>query len=171
MIGSVLPAMLETMAAAALAAAAAIDVAERIIPNRLVLIVLGCGLALRLLTGQGVPWASLLGGLAVLLALGTLAAFDLVGWGDVKMIAAVTFMVPAARVAPLLFAIVMAGGALACVYLIWRRVARVPAKPQAARGGVLRRMLGRENARIVANEPMPYALAILAGAVYGLATE
>jgi prepilin peptidase CpaA len=165
-----LPALLTAAILCALAVAAAIDVADRIIPNRLVLIVLGCGVCLRLASGLGLTWVSLLGALAVLLMLGTLAHFDLVGWGDVKMIAAVTFAVPPARVLPLLFAIVMAGGLLACLYFTLRRRLR-RTKPLAVRSGCLHALAGREQARIRANEPMPYALAILAGVAYGLATE
>jgi prepilin peptidase CpaA len=151
---------------ACLLVAAATDMARRIIPNRLVLIVLMCAIALRLSAGQGPFWPSLAAAVGVLATLGLLAAYDLVGWGDVKLITAVTFAVPAERVADLLLAIALAGGLLSCLYLALRALLRPPAEGQTGRlGGLLR----REAMRIRNHEPMPYALAILGGAAHGMA--
>ena len=113
---------------------------------------------------------------AVLGVVGLLAAYDLLGWGDAKLITAVTFAVPADHVIALLFAITLAGGLLSCLYLILRfilrRAAVVPtaAEPAAGHLRTLRQLTDREGARIRANEPMPYALAVLAGVAFGLAT-
>ena len=149
------------------------DIADRIIPNRLVLIVLCADCGLRLLAGAGSFAVSALLAVIVLLGLGGLAAYDFVGWGDAKLIAAVTFAVPASHVAGLLLAITIAGGGLGCLYLILRRVVRrrvlTASAPNTGAFGALRRGAARECARIRANEPMPYAVAVLGGVVYGLA--
>lgn len=165
------------MILACLAVAVATDLESRIIPNRVALLVLCCSLGLRLLPGAGPLWASLLSALALLGALGLFAAYDLIGWGDVKLITALTFAVPPFHVVPLLLAIAVTGGLLSCLYLAARLVLRhvspalSPAEPDSDRRWSLRRLVRREGARILANEPMPYALAVLGGAVYGLATK
>jgi prepilin peptidase CpaA len=153
------------------------DLANRIIPNRIVLAVLCLSFGLRLAAGPSLLLASLLAAVAVLAMLSLLARYDLIGWGDVKLIAAVTFVVPADRVILLLLAIVMAGGLLSCAYLAARFVLRraAPLPRQADRDDsdawAIRRLVQREGARILANEPIPYALAIFGGVVYGLTTE
>jgi prepilin peptidase CpaA len=162
---------------ACLVVAIATDLARRIIPNSLVLIVLGCGLALRLACGPWPLFASFLSASAVFAGLGLLAAYDLLGWGDAKLITAVTFIVPVDRVAPLLLAIALAGGLLSCVYLAvrfaLRRVAPIPRLPEVASSRTWDpwRLARREGARILTNEPMPYAVAIFGGVAFGLATR
>ena len=150
---------------ACLMLAIATDLARRIIPNGLVLVVLGCGLGLRLVAG---PWP-LLASLC-----GALAAYDLLGWGDAKLIAAVTFIVPVDLVIPLLLAIALAGGLLSCLYLTARFALRRlapfgrPALGEPDHGWTLRGLARREGSRILANEPMPYAVAVLGGVAFGL---
>ena len=71
----------------------------------------------------------------------------------------------------------MTGGLLGCVYLAARFVLRhaspalSPADADADRTWLLRRLVRQEGARILANEPMPYALAVFGGAVYALAAR
>jgi prepilin peptidase CpaA len=162
---------------ACLGVAVATDLESRIIPNRVTLLVLGCSLGLRLLPGAGPPWPSLLIALALLGGLGLLATYDLIGWGDAKLIPALAFALPPDRVVPLLLAITVTGGLLSCLYLAARLVLRralpalSPAGPGADRSWLLRRLLQQEGARILANEPMPYAVAVFGGAVYTLATK
>jgi Flp pilus assembly protein protease CpaA len=147
------------------------DLASRIIPNSLVLVVLACGLWFQVMAEPEVLMLSLLGAMVTLTALGILAAYDLLGWGDVKLITAVTLIVPPNHVIGLVFAIVMAGGLLSCCYLGIRFVLR-KAPPRARSDGptlVFGRLARRESARIRANEPMPYAFAILGGVAYVLA--
>lgn len=169
--------LLTAVILACLAVAVATDLESRIIPNRVVLLVLCCSLGLRLLPGAGPLWVSLLSALALLGVLGLFATYDLIGWGDVKLITALTFAVPPYHVVPLLLAISLAGGLLSCLYLaarlVLRRAAPAPGlmDPDVDRAWWLRRLVRREGARILANEPMPYALAVLGGAVYGLVTR
>ncbi len=162
---------------ACLVVAVATDLERRIIPNCLALLVLSCSLGLRLLPGPGPLWVSLLSSLAVLGGLGLLAAYDLIGWGDAKLITAVTFAVPPHRVVPLLLSITVAGGLMSCLYLAARLVLRqvMPTLNYANSGDdpawSLRWLVQREGTRILANEPMPYALAVLGGTLYSLAME
>jgi len=121
-------------------------------------------------------WASVPGVLALLCGLGLLARYDLIGWGDAKLIT-LTFAVPAYRVVPLLLAITVTGGVLSCLYLATRLVLRQaspalsPAGPDGDRKSSLRRLVRQEGTRILAHEPMPYALAVLGSGVYGLAAK
>ena len=166
----------EGMILACLSVAVATDLASRIIPNRLVLLVLACGIALRLLSAPSPLWLGLLGPIAVLLALGLLASRDLIGWGDAKLITAVSVAVPPDRLLTLLMAIALAGGLLSCLYLACRFLLRRttapagPAWPAPERLSPLLQLASRERARILAGEPMPYAVAIFGGAVFTLAT-
>jgi prepilin peptidase CpaA len=173
---SLMPWILAGAVLACLLAAASTDVLSRTIPNRIVLVVMVSGIGLRLLAVPTSLWVSLLAAIAVLVVLGILAAYDLIGWGDAKLIAAVTLAVPPGSVVPLLLAIVLAGGLLSCVYIAARTVLRRtrwlagPAEPQSYDAGVLGRLVHREGARILADEPMPYALAIVGGVAYAMAT-
>ena len=193
----------EAMILACLSVAVATDLASRIIPNRLVLLVLCAGIALRSLSGPSSLWPGLLGPAAVLVTIGLLASRDLVGWGDAKLIAAVSVAVPVDRLPTLLLAIALAGGLLSCAYLATRFLLRRAPGPAYALPGpgasslppgeedvdgraepghdeagvpspawlsAIHRVASRERARIMAGEPMPYAVAIAGGVLFTLAT-
>ena len=172
MIWSAIAWVLATMILACLVVAIVTDVTRRIIPNRVVLVVLCCGLGLRSMSGSDALLASVMTAAVMLAVLGLLGANDLLGWGDVKLITAVTFVVPAASVIPLLFAITLAGGLLSCLYLAVRFVLRrATGFSRTSRRDPWRfQSLARlEAARILRDEPMPYALAIVGGVAFRLA--
>lgn len=171
MAGSAISWVLVWTVVACLLVAAVTDLVNRIIPNSLTLVVLACGLGLRAFSGPYALLLSVLSAIVTLALLSLLGGYNLLGWGDVKLITAVTLVVPVAHVLGLLFAIVMAGGLLSSCYLSIRFVLRHRAAPQRGygRGLALGRLALRERTRILANEPMPYAFAILGGVVYGLA--
>ncbi len=166
---------LEGTAFACLLAAAATDFTDRIVPNRLVLAIMIAGIGMRLMSATSIWWLSV-GVWAVTLAvLGSLATRNILGWGDVKLIAAVTLLVPPHKVLPLLVSIALAGGVLACLYLGARRlVRRRHASPlplaNPSRWTALG-LLRRESTRLRANEPMPYAVAVLGGVALQTAIE
>jgi prepilin peptidase CpaA len=165
--------------------AAAADLAERRIPNRLVLVVLAAGVTLRLLANPTDLWLSTAGGAVLFLALGVIAHGGFIGGGDVKLIAAASFLVPAHHIFPLLGHIALAGGVLSLVYLAARTTLRsgtpVPANtgtwgaetPDPAHTGAprLTRWVRDERSRILGREPMPYGVAIFLGVTYCLLVE
>ena len=138
-----------------LAIAATSDVRSRIIPDRVVLLLAANGLALRLaMAGWYQAVISLLAAGAILLVLGQAARHGLLGAGDAKLIAAVALFVPVADVPALVLAIALAGGVVSCAYLALRAMAR---------HGAMFGPLCREQRRIAAGLPLPYALAIFLG--------
>lgn len=153
---------------AALLLGAATDLKDRIIPNKLVLLIAASGLTASLVLRPELVWVSLLGAVLVLVGLGVLSHYDLLGGGDVKLVSALTLLVPPHHIGVLLIAIALAGGALGCIYYTLRCVL----KRQGARSdpssldrppGGFQGLLTRERTRIAAGEPMPYALAVLGG--------
>jgi prepilin peptidase CpaA len=142
-------ALVLSIAAIALFAAAAVtDVRARRIPNRLSLALAALGtlrIALALAEGSGALASAL--DLAAALAVFALGAgafrFGLLGGGDVKLLAAGTLWLGAAALGPYLMTTVLAGGALALVFLVGRLAApgrKRPSLPYAiaiAAGGIL----------------------------------
>jgi len=153
-----------------LLAATMTDVMERLIPNRLVLAIVLSALVMRLSISPSLVWVSLIILAATAVLLGLLANRDLFGWGDVKLIAAVTLLFAPAAAVPLILAIAIAGGVLACCTLAARWVLREVQPPAVPRHG-LAAVFDRETARIRAHEPMPYAVAVLGGVVWQTVTE
>ncbi|HXJ03221.1 MAG TPA: A24 family peptidase, partial [Micropepsaceae bacterium] len=144
-----------------LVAACVSDVRERLIYNEIVIFVLGTGIALRLISTPHLIWASLLIAACLLVALGQLARFDIIGGGDAKLIAAAMLLLPPQRDAWLLAHIAAAGGALSCIYLAARTGLRrgilTPARAQPNRSKEkTNSTIIHELARIRAGEPMPY---------------
>jgi Flp pilus assembly protein protease CpaA len=161
---------------AGLAAASVTDIRERLIYNEIVVYVLAVGVALRLVSTPGSLWLSLAGALVLLVILGQFARFNVIGGGDAKLIAATMLLFPPQYDAELMTNIAVAGGVLSCVYLAARIALRrrIPVRtglrgkaPADQFGGVL----GSEFAKITAGEPMPYALAILAGTILSIGNE
>ena len=148
-----------------LAVSAATDLKDRLIPNELVVAVAAIGLTQGLLARPWQVWLSLLAAVVVFCGLGVLSHYRIIGGGDLKLISAVTFLVPPDRVGQLLIEIALAGGVLSCVYL----AARYGLKSSAEASSTARREPGialtlrTERARIAAGDPLPYAVAVLGG--------
>jgi prepilin peptidase CpaA len=163
--------LLESAGLGGIVLAAATDVRSRIIPNELVVWVMGMGLASRLVTDGWASWVSVVAAAGLFLGLGLLVSRGVIGGGDSKMIAAASLLVEPAGISRLLLAIVLSGGVLATMYL----AASYPLKARLARraepGGMRPKrpdLIDCELARIVARESMPYGVAILAGAAFVL---
>jgi prepilin peptidase CpaA len=161
-----------------LVAASVSDLKARLIYNEIVLFIFAVGVALRFIWSPGTLWISLLAAVCLLVALGQLARFDIIGGGDAKLIAATSLLVPPQHDAWLVAHIAAAGGILSCIYLAARSALRTHVLARAANGPESNHpdknagtTISHELARIRAGEPMPYALAILAGTAYSLATE
>lgn len=170
--------ILWTISLCALLWGACTDLRLRIIPDRVSLLVAASGLTIAYVLGRDDIYASLIAFVLVFTGLCVLGYYDFVGGGDVKLISAVTLLVPSADVVVLLLEIALAGGLLSCAYLFARhrlkRELQSPSKaPVATRPRWLTASNGlqQEAARIIAGEPMPYAFAILGGVVFHGARE
>ncbi|PNG27143.1 A24 family peptidase [Methylocella silvestris] len=158
-------------------ASATRDLKDRIIPNEYVVIVAAIGVAQCIATRPGLAWVSLLAAAGTLIGLGFLAHWNLIGGGDVKMISAVTLLVPPNQAPVLLIDIALAGGVLSCMYLAAHHAFRGITVSQAAEAGFappvsrLARLVKTEHARIAAGDSLPYALAILGGVIAYMARE
>lgn len=152
-----------------LAASAVTDLKERLIPNELVVGVAAIGVTLGLLARPGTLWLSLLAAAFAFVALGFLSHYRMIGGGDLKLLSAVTLLVPPDRIGQLMIDIALAGGALGCVYVAAHYGLKgLSATPAGARG--LARLdtsdaptIKAERTRIAAFGPLPYAVAILGG--------
>jgi prepilin peptidase CpaA len=148
------------MALAGLLAAAVVDFRRRIIPNRIVLLIAACGIAVRLLSEPRTLVLSTFLAVATLLVLGVLARRELIGGGDAKLIAAVTLMVRPSEIAALLLVIALSGGLLSVVYMVTRYL--VPAsgasEPAPSFPEPHARTVG-----VALRESIPYGVAVFAG--------
>lgn len=167
----VLRALLWSAALSALLAGAWWDLRERIIPNRLVGVVAASGFALCLLLRPDQAWINLLAACFLVIALGTLAHMRVMGGGDVKLLSAASLLFPPGQVGRLLLYTAVAGGVLSAAYLIARRIVRRRVIAGSASGAAPDGWRSMEYARIAADCPVPYALAILGGVVAALAEE
>ncbi|ACK51611.1 peptidase A24A prepilin type IV [Methylocella silvestris BL2] len=166
-----------TAALIVLVASAIRDVKDRIIPNEYVVVIAVIGVAQCVALRPGLAWVSLLVAAGTLLGLGVLAHWNLIGGGDVKLISAVTLLVPPNQAPVLLIGIALAGGVLSCIYLAAHYGFRRTKLSQAGEADFVPPMSGfarlvkAEHARIAAGDSLPYALAILGGVTGYMARE
>ena len=161
--------------------AALTDLNDRRIPDRVTIAVAALGVGLGLLIRPGSAWLSLVVAAVVFCGLAVLSHRRIIGGGDVKLVSALTLLVPPTGVGRLLVDIALAGGVLSCLYLAARFRLKVQATPDvspAARQGSGRAQasgwavaINAERRRIAAGAPMPYALAIFGGACLYAANE
>lgn len=155
---------LTASAAAVLVFAAGRDLATRRIPNRVsaALVLLGAGLQLH--AGHFGP--ALAAAAAVFGGMYAIWRFGWVGGADAKLLPAAALLVPPDRVGALLLAVSLAGGVLATAYLLLARLRPRPPAGSNGRGrGIVGRVLRAEARRIRRGGPLPYAVAIGAGAL------
>lgn len=148
------------------------DLQDRIIPNVLVLIVCAAGVAMQFLGDGWSVWHGLIAAMTVYICAVVLVHWGFIGGGDAKLIIASTLLVPPGQVVALLLAIALAGGLLSCFYLaaqlvLKRRRLAYPATDESVRrGGHISNLIRTEADRIMAGEPMPYAIAIFGGLAF-----
>lgn len=144
--------------------AASTDLRSRRIPNALVLALFSCGLLVNLALG----WRHALLDVAIVVAVllvGTLAfSLKLIGGGDVKLLAAAagTLGLPAATT--FILATLVCGGVIGLLYCAVR--GRFRATLMNVQRLALPIFAGAAPARLQTGTPMPYALAIFAGASF-----
>ena len=162
-----------TIASLLLAAAALQDLRSRTIPNKLVIAVASSGVFLGSISRPHALWLSLAAALSVLIAFSALSHLGTLGAGDIKLMAAVTLLVPPAQIAGLLMTIVVMGGVVSAIYLALGWALRRRAQPVRShhRRTALARWWGAERRRIQESGTVPYALAISSGSIIFIFAE
>lgn len=146
---------------ALLLCAALHDAATRTIPNGIPAGLVAIGLIQRFYAGEVVTSLVAAGVLIVLLGLLWLRGF--VGGGDAKLIPAASLLLPTLNVPGYVLAVAIAGGILAVLY--WALSNVVPRPHAGQRTGFLARLAKAEMWRLHRRGPLPYAVAISAGAL------
>jgi prepilin peptidase CpaA len=152
--------LLVAVAVGLLVVASLNDIARRIIPDTVCLALAGIGAVLRLADGH-IGGAMLAMTVVFLLAM----ACCLRGWmggGDVKLLSVSVLLVPPAHVVACIFCIGIAGGVLALIYILLRRL--VP-RPGPRPASLFARICRIEAFRIRRGGPLPYGVGIAAGAI------
>lgn len=142
------------------------DLATRTIPDRVTLCVALLGVAAAAARGSlvaSLPMAGLLFGLLLLPWFA-----GLLGGGDVKLIPAITLLVPPSGIPALLCVVSLAGGVLAIVYLLLRRLCSDTSFGPDRHLSWPVRIWRVERWRIRRRGPIPYAVAIAAGTLIRL---
>jgi prepilin peptidase CpaA len=140
------------------------DFAVRTVPNAYSVILFALGILLRLLLGNlhGLEWGLIASAIVFTLTF----IFWRLGWmggGDVKLLTAAAIFVPPLLVPMLIAGTALAGGVLALLFVIGRRVASRPTTPRPMR--FVPRILRCEQWRLHRGGPLPYAAAIAVGGV------
>jgi prepilin peptidase CpaA len=160
-----------------LSVAAGTDLKDRRIPNEIVAAVAAVGLTQGLITRPGQIWLSLLVASVVFCGLAVLSRYRIIGGGDLKLISAVTLLVPPEHVGQLLIEIALAGGVLSCIYLLAPYALRSGLATSFAAAEVTEPEVGfdlkirKKRVRIGAGGLLPYAVAILGGALIYVTRE
>ncbi|MHB8887049.1 MAG: A24 family peptidase [Methylovirgula sp.] len=151
-----------------LAVAAATDLKKRLIFNELVAAVAVIALVQGIITRPALVWLSLIAAVFLFCVLGVLGHYKIIGGGDVKLIAAVTLLVPPEHIGQLLVDIALAGGLLSGVYFLAHHAfkTRAPQSIAAENGSSASAfccMTKPEFGRISPAYTIPYAVAIFVG--------
>ncbi len=151
-----------------LAVAASADIAYRIIPNWIAVALALLGMALRLPAGPYALLISLCIALAVFAGMVLLHARGVFGGGDVKLLAATCLGFAPAAANRFIFVTAMAGGVLALIHLVGRRLVRnrPPRAPPPRGSSLLRRIVSIEIWRLARHGSLPYGVAIACGGIW-----
>lgn len=137
------------------------DLICRIIPVSLCLMIAGVGLVWQMSQHVAQVPIACLQAITIFGLLVPFCARGIIGGGDAKLLAALAIGVTFHELLRMLFATVIAGGVLGCVYLL---LSYVPARSRKFEGGSrLCQALMAERERIRARESIPYGLAITLG--------
>lgn len=137
------------------------DAAARTIPNSIPLVLVGVGAGLRLLDGNLILGVAIAMLLFIMFAALWLRGF--IGGGDAKLAAALSLVLPPAGIPYFILFVALAGGVLALIYL---SLSYVIGRPRPGpRHGFLSRLIKAEAWRMHRRGPLPYAVAITAGAL------
>ena len=139
------------------------DVATRLIHNETILALALLGIASQF-AGPTHFVESLVAAAILFLLLLFVYRRGAIGGGDVKLLVALAIGLPIAGVMQLLTVTALAGGVLAMMHLILRRLP--PPRPAPAGSSFLRRVYAVERWRHVRRAPLPYGAAIACGGIW-----
>ncbi|MGY3697433.1 prepilin peptidase CpaA [Bradyrhizobium sp. USDA 3240] len=147
---------------------ATIDIATRLIRNEICLALAFLGIVGQLTSptqiGQSLIVATIL-----LLVLFVIYQRGAIGGGDVKLLVALAIGLPLTGVIELLTATALAGGVLAAVHLIMRRLPTPRLAP--AGSSLARRVYAVERWRHLRHAPLPYGVAIACGGIWTILSK
>lgn len=155
---------LKLVGAGCFGVAALQDMALRVVPNGVPLAIAAVGAALRVMDGS-LP-AGLVAAVAVFAAAAACWRRGWLGGADVKLFGAGALLAPPGAVLGFVLSACLAGGVLAALYWL---VGRLVAPPSSVcPSNVFARLVRVERRRLRRGGPLPYALAITAGACFTL---
>jgi len=147
---------------------AVLDIATRLIPNQICLVLALLGIAIQLASPVQLA-GSLIAAAILLLLLIVAHRRGWIGGGDVKLLVALAIGLPLVGVVQLLMITALAGGVLALVHLMMRLL---PHPKQAPVGSsFVRRVYAIERWRHLRHAPLPYGVAIACGGIWTVSSQ
>lgn len=144
--------------------AACHDIVSRTVPNWMSAAIACCGLPAawadsRLLVSVGL-------GTVVFMTAAIAWRRGMMGGADVKLLGAISIVLPPGVVSTFVVAMAIAGGLHGAAYLLARQMVRPPKRPRPR--NLVARAMRAEQWRISRGGPMPYACAIAAGFLFAM---
>ncbi|MCA6104650.1 MULTISPECIES: A24 family peptidase [Bradyrhizobium] len=147
---------------------ATIDIATRLIRNEICLALAFLGIVGQLASPMQIG-QSLIVAAILFLALFVIYQRGAIGGGDVKLLVALAIGLPLTGVIELLTATALAGGVLAAVHLMMRRLPQPRLAP--AGSSLMRRVYAVERWRHLRHAPLPYGVAIACGGIWAILSK
>ncbi|MBP2427642.1 prepilin peptidase CpaA [Bradyrhizobium sp. USDA 4524] len=147
---------------------ATIDIATRLISNEICLILAFLGIIGQLLTPMQLAQSLIVAAILFLVLL-IIYQRGMIGGGDVKLIVALAIGLPPTSVIQLLTATALAGGVLAALHLMMRRLPQPRLAP--AGSSLIRRVYAVERWRHLRHAPLPYGVAIACGGIWTILSK
>lgn len=147
---------------------ATIDIATRLIRNEICLALALLGIVGQL-AGPMQIGQSLIVAAILFLLLFVIYQRGAIGGGDVKLLVALAIGLPLTGVIELLTATALAGGVLAAVHLMMRRLPQPKLAP--AGSSLVRRVYAVERWRHLRHAPLPYGVAIACGGIWTILSK
>ncbi|MGY4175767.1 prepilin peptidase CpaA [Bradyrhizobium sp. USDA 4518] len=147
---------------------ATIDIATRLISNEICFVLGVLGIIGQLLMPMQLA-QSLIVGAVLFLVLLTIYQRGMIGGGDVKLLVALAIGLPLSGVIQLLTATALAGGVLAALHLMMRRLPQPRLAP--AGSSLIRRVYAVERWRHLRHASLPYGVAIACGGIWTILSK
>ncbi|MGX1415663.1 MULTISPECIES: A24 family peptidase [Bradyrhizobium] len=147
---------------------ATIDIATRLIRNEICLALAFLGIVGQLASPMQIG-QSLIVAAILFLVLFVIYLRGAIGGGDVKLLVALAIGLPLTGVIELLTATALAGGVLAAVHLMMRRLPQPKLAP--AGSSLVRRVYAVERWRHLRHAPLPYGVAIACGGIWAILSK